>query len=93
MSNEPKRQKMRALFIAQKVAEVELEALRAWTVHPTLYAITKCRGAGRIISGMAQYPAKMFRADKPAVDKRRVRRFAYKGRVLKSWSLPTGAAV
>ena len=87
------RQKMRAMFIAQKVVEVEVEAIRAGAVHPMLYVSAKCRGAGRIISGMAQYPAKMFRADKPAVDSRRARRFAYKGRVLNVGSLPTGSAV
>ena len=75
---------MRKIFIAQKVVEFEVEAIRAGAVHPMLYVSAKCRGAGRIISGMAQYPAKMFRADKPAVDKRRVRRFAYKGRVFSS---------
>ena len=88
MSKLSARQKMRAMFIAQKVVEVEFEAVRAWTVHPTLYAITKCRGAGRVISGMAQYPAKMFRADKPAIDSRRARRFAYKGRVFASGAGP-----
>ena len=87
------RQTMRKIFILQKVAEVEVDAIRAGAVHPMLYVSAKCRGAGRIISGMAQYPAKMFRADKPAIDSRRARRFAYKGRVLKAWSLPTGAAV
>ena len=93
MSKLSARQTMRKIFIVQKVAEAEAEAIRAGAVHPMLYVSAKCRGAGRIISGMAQYPAKMFRADKPAVDKRRARRFAYKGRVLNAGSMPTGAAV
>ena len=84
MSKLPARQTMRKIFIEQKVVEFEVEAIRAGAVHPMLYVGAKCRCAGRIISGITQYPAKMFRADKPAVDKRRVRRFTHKGRVFAS---------
>ena len=92
MSKLSARQEMKRLLIANKAMDIESIAKQAGSHEPSIGISTMAASAGTLTL-IARTPASLFRCDKPDLDQRRVKRYASKGRVLKAWSLPTGAAV